>query len=334
MNCFSILLVSYLLFLFFLFILQRNMNTRRGFLKIISSGALLLGTGSFPISTLGKADDEYKLTLLHTNDWHSRIEPFPMDGSKYQGLGGAAQRATLIKKIRSEEENVLLFDSGDIFEGTPYFNFYRGELEIKLMSEMGYDASAIGNHDFDAGVSGLAKQLPHATFPFLCANYDFTDTAMAGKSLPYKIFRKGKVKIGVFGLGVELEGLVPAEWFGKTKYSDPVAVANRIAKKLKHDFSCNLVICLSHLGFRYDSKKISDEVLAQQTSNIDMILGGHTHSFFEKPLGYKNADGEQVLVNQVGWAGLVLGRFDLVFRKNFSEMQAVNQNLFIKEVSS
>lgn len=310
------------------------MNSRRNFLRTLGGSALLLGAGAFPVSSFGKTTDEFKLTILHTNDWHSHIEPFPMDGSKYQGLGGATQRAALIKKIRSEEENVLLFDSGDIFQGTPYFNFYKGELEFKLMSEMGYDASAIGNHDFDAGVEGLARQLPHAAFPLLCANYDFTNTAMQGKSSPYKIFRRGKIKIGVFGLGVELQGLVPDSLYGETKYSDPVAIANHYAKKLKQDFSCNLVICLSHLGFRYDSKKISDEVLAQQTSNIDMILGGHTHTFFEKPISYQNAGGAQVLVNQVGWAGLVLGRIDLMFRKNFSEKQAVNQNLFIKEVSS
>ena len=309
------------------------MSERRKFLQQIGTGALLLGANSFPLDALAGYDSE-KLTILHTNDWHSRIDPFPMDGGKYQGLGGVAARASLIKKLRAAADNVLLLDAGDIFQGTPYFNYYHGELEMKLMSEMQYDASAIGNHDFDAGVDGLAKQFPHATFPLICANYDFTNTAMQGKTIPYKIFKRGKIKIGVLGLGIELKGLVPDNLYAETKYLDPISIANKIAAQLKHDEKCNMVICLSHLGYKYEDKKISDEIFAQSTSNIDLILGGHTHTFFDAPVSYKNSEGKHVLVNQVGWAGLVLGKIDFYFKKNLTEKQSTASTVIVRESAS
>ena len=211
----------------------------------------------------------------------------------------------------AEEKNVLLLDSGDIFQGTPYFNFYGGELEIKLMSAMQYDASTMGNHDFDGGIEGFAKQLPHANFPFLCGNYDFSKTILAGKTQSYKIFTKDKIKIGVFGVGIELQGLVDEKCFGKTIYNDPLETANRLSKQLKEDEKCDLVICLSHLGYRYDgSKKISDAVLAEQSRNIDLILGGHTHTFLDTPEQFKNLEGRKVLVAQTGFGGIRLGRID------------------------
>ena len=123
-----------------------------------------------------------------------------------------AQRAGLINSIREKEDHVLLLDAGDIFQGTPYFNFYGGELEFKLMSTMKYDAATLGNHDFDNGLIGLKKQLPFAKFPFLIANYDFSKTILKDKFNPYKIFNKGGIKIGVFGIGIELEGLVPKNY--------------------------------------------------------------------------------------------------------------------------
>ncbi|HAP02323.1 MAG TPA: metallophosphatase [Bacteroidetes bacterium] len=304
------------------------MSNRRKFLQQMGTGALLLGANSFPLDAFANYDSE-KLTILHTNDWHSRIDPFPMDGGKYQGLGGVATRASLIQKLRAAADNVLLLDAGDIFQGTPYFNYYHGELEMKLMSQMQYDASAIGNHDFDNGVGGLAAALPHATFPLICSNYDFTNTAMQGKTITYKIFKKGKIKIGVFGLGIELKGLVPEKMFGETKYLEPISIANTIAAQLKHEEKCNIVICLSHLGYKYQDKKISDEIFAQSTSNIDLIIGGHTHTFFDAPVSYKNSEGKQVLVNQVGWAGLVLGKIDFYFKKNLIEKQATSSTVIV-----
>src|ERR1044071_1523922 len=185
------------------------MLTRKEFLynNIMAAGSLIAGRS---LLTELVADEKfYKLTVLHTNDVHSRLDPFPMDGGSNQGLGGVAARAELIEKIRREEEQVLLLDAGDIFQGTPYFNFYKGEPEIKAMSSMNYDATTIGNHDFDAGLENLASQLTNnATFPMLVANYDFSHTPMEYKYQPYKIFKKGRIKVGVFGLGIEMAGLV------------------------------------------------------------------------------------------------------------------------------
>lgn len=292
------------------------MNRKTFLQKSITAGTLL-AAGSFPYEAAAKSGLQ-KLSILHTNDQHSRIEPFPMDGGKYQGLGGFAKRAALIKQIRKQEKNVLLLDSGDIWQGTPYFNLYQGELEFKLMSEMKYDASTLGNHDFDAGIDGFVKQLPHANFPFLNCNYDFTDTPMEGKIKTHKIFEFGEIKVGVFGLGIELQGLVPNALFGNIIYKDPISKANLMAKQLKLEQKCDLVICLSHLGYKYQEKKVSDMDLAYQSQHIDLILGGHTHTFFNHPEEYRNAGGAKVLVNQVGWAGIYLGRIDFYFEKKRS----------------
>src|SRR6185436_2852124 len=170
-------------------LLSNKKNNRRDFLKKISAGAALASIGGIPLDAFGKKE-VVKITMLHTNDVHSHIEPFPDNDPKYACMGGVAQRSAMINNIRSAEKNVLLLDSGDIFQGTPYFNLYGGELELKLMSMMKYDASTIGNHDFDNGIEGLAKQLPNATFPLLNCNYDFSDTVLEDKTAPYKIFVK------------------------------------------------------------------------------------------------------------------------------------------------
>lgn len=283
---------------------------RRSFINASLASSALLGAGSFPFSAL--AGEPMKLTFLHTNDTHSRVEPFPAD-SKFPNMGGVAARAALVKKIRSEEKNVLLFDCGDIFQGTPYFNYYGGMLELELMSKVGYDAATIGNHDFDAGIDGLHKQLPFANFPFLSANYDFAGTVLEGKTQPFTIFEKEKVKTGVFGLGIELEGLVPLKLYGKTKYLEPIKAANAVAKKLKREHDCDFVVCLSHLGYKYDTTKVSDVVLAENSEHIDLILGGHTHTFFDAPVVKRNKKNEAVAINQVGWGGVMLGRIDVFF---------------------
>lgn len=263
-------------------------------------------------------EDFVKLTILHTNDTHSRIEPFPMDGSRNAGMGGAARRANLIKKIRQEERNVLVLDAGDIFQGTPYFNKFLGELEFKLMNEMGYEAATIGNHDFDAGVQNLADQLAKANFTMVNSNYGLSDTPLHDIVKPYKIIEKDGLKIGLCGVGVELKGLVASNMYGNTVYSDPIAKANAMARHLKREHGCHYVICLSHIGYKYkESSLVSDIKLAQMSEDIDLILGGHTHTFMDEPDIQKNAKGEEVIIHQVGWAGILLGRIDVVFERNF-----------------
>lgn len=279
----------------------------------------LLATAAVATRDLAKLVDTHgvtRLTILHTNDQHSRVEPFPDDDGRNANMGGIARRAQLIKKIRKAEDQVLLLDSGDIFQGTPYFNFFHGEVEIKAMSEMGYDACTIGNHDFDGGIEGLYAQLPNANFPFLMGNYDFSNTIMAGKTQEYKTFQKGNAKIGVFGIGIELDGLVPKSLYKETQFLDPIKNANRIASHLKNEEKCDLIICLSHLGYKYRNDTVSDVVLAENSKNIDVILGGHTHTFMYEPDIRRDLKGEEVVINQAGWAGIMLGRLDIWIEKN------------------
>ncbi|MCE7064811.1 metallophosphoesterase [Dyadobacter sp. CY326] len=297
-------------------------TNRRDFLKTSAGAAALISAGSFPFQAFAR-ESTVQLTILHTNDVHSRIEPFPMDGSRNQGMGGVARRAALVKKIRQEQKNVLLLDAGDIFQGTPYFNLYGGELELQIMSDMGYDAATMGNHDFDNGVAGFAKQLPHANFPILVSNYNFENTELKGKTQPYKIFEKQGLKIGVFGLGIELAGLVNKKNYGETEYLDPIAKANETASLLKNEKHCDLVICLSHLGYKYKENKVSDQVLAKSTRNIDLIIGGHTHTFMKLPEEIMNLDGKVTTVNQVGFAGINLGRLDYFFDKASKQKKMV-----------
>lgn len=282
---------------------------RKEFLKL--SGALVAGgiLSNVPYQSFAKSNT-IKITILHTNDWHSRIDPFDDKSGRNSGMGGAAIRSKVIQKISSEEEHVLLLDAGDVFQGTPYFNLFGGELEFKLMSMMQYDAFTLGNHDFDNGIDGLVKQLPLANFPIINSNYDVRNTALEGKVLPYKIFEKGKIRIGVLGVGIELDGLVPAALYGNVKYESPIDRANETAALLKNKLNCQLVICLSHLGYKYNNQKVSDIVLAQQTRNIDLIIGGHTHTFLPKPDVLNNADNKKVIVNQAGWGGMQMGRID------------------------
>jgi 5'-nucleotidase len=286
------------------------MQDRRLFLRyMLGAGGMLAFNNLSAADWLAKKE-VVKLTILHTNDVHSRLEPFPANDPKLANMGGAARRAALIKSIRNTEPNVLLFDAGDMFQGTPYFNFYKGEPEIKLMSQMGYDAATIGNHDFDAGAQTLADQLQHANFPLLNCNYEFGGSPLDGKTLPYKLFNKGGILVGVFGLGVELNGLVPKSLYGDIRYTNPIEKANQTARLLKLEKKCDLVICLSHLGYSYTGNQVSDLVLAAQSEHINLIIGGHTHTFLEQPTRVKNTIGNEVLVNQVGWAGVRLGKID------------------------
>ncbi len=290
------------------------MQTRKQFIKnLAASGTLSL----LPANSLyaQPKKSHTKITILHTNDQHSRIEPFETSHKKFGGAGGFAPRATLIDQIRKEEEHVLLLDAGDIFQGTPYFNFFGGELEFKLMSKLGYDLATLGNHDFDNGIDGFIKQLPHAQFNFVNANYDFKNSALDGIVRPYQIFKKGSVKIGVFGLGIKLDGLVDPKNYGEIRYLDPIEIAQDQIHYLKNKKKCDLIICLSHLGYQYKNDTVSDMKLAQNTQDLDLIIGGHTHTFLETPTLAKNKQGREVIVNQVGWAGLYLGRIDFYLSK-------------------
>jgi len=304
-----------------LFRCARNDMKRREFIQKTAAGTALVGLG-LSFSSFKTATKQ--LTILHTNDVHSYIDPFPATHPKNPNMGGVARRATLIESIKKENPNVLLLDAGDIFQGTPYFNYYGGELEFKLMSMMQYDLATMGNHDFDNGIEGFQAQLPHAKFDFVSANYDFTNTTLHGIVKPYKIFIKDGIKVGIFGLGVELDGLVDKKNYKETVYNDPVAVAQDMARILKHEQKCDLVICLSHLGYQYknDPEKISDLKLAGLTKDIDLIIGGHTHTFLDKPTVLKNADGKDVLINQVGCYGINLGRVDFYFDSDKSKAAA------------
>jgi 5'-nucleotidase len=302
---------------------------RRNFIKKTAATATFIGLhGTF--SLLNESKNITKIVVLHTNDVHSHIDPFPADHPRNPNMGGAAKRAFIIEKIRKENQNVLLLDAGDSFQGTPYFNYYEGELELKVMNMMQYDATTIGNHEFDNGIEHLSKMIDIANFDFLNANYDISKTPLSGKVKPYKIIQKDDVKIGIFGLGVELNGLVNKEMYGETIYKDPVETCHRITQILKTKEKCDYIICLSHLGYEYknDSEKISDLKLAALTQDIDLIIGGHTHTFLEKPTEIKNLIGQNVLINQVGCYGLYLGKIELFFEKG-KKKGVKNQNMIV-----
>ncbi len=291
---------------------------RRDFIQKTAASSTLLGLG-LSLSSFETVKSRH-LTVLHTNDVHSYIDPFPVTHPKNPNMGGVSRRAALIESIRKENPNVLLLDAGDIFQGTPYFNYYGGELELKLMSMMNYDLATLGNHDFDNGIDGFYSQMHHANFDFVSANYNFENTILNGKVNPYKIIHKNGIKIGVFGLGIELEGLVDKKNYKETVYLNPIEIAQDMSRILKQEKKCDLVICLSHIGYQYknDPDKICDVKLATLTKDIDLIIGGHTHTFLDKPTVLKNAEGKDVLVNQVGCYGINLGRIDFYFDNDTS----------------
>ena len=293
---------------------------RRYFLQKSIAAASIASISGLGLQSFTSTTKKH-ITILHTNDVHSHIDPFDATHSRNPNMGGVARRATLVEHIRKENPNTLLLDAGDIFQGTPYFNYYGGELEFKLMSMLKYDAATIGNHDFDNGIDGLYAQLPHAKFEFLSANYDFKNTILDTHVKPYDIFIKDGIKIGVFGLGIELKGLVGEKLYKETIYNNPIEIAQDMSRILKEENHCDLVVCLSHLGYNYrnNSTKVSDMVLASKTKNIDLIIGGHTHTFLPKPTVTKNSIGENVLVNQVGCYGINVGRIDFYFDSDKSK---------------
>lgn len=289
------------------------MMDRRDFLK----KGLALGAGTAlslnSMMKLFESRHAVNLTILYTNDTHARLDPFPVNATEHAGLGGIARRATLVEQIRREKENVLLLDAGDIFQGTPWFNVYGGKVDLELMSKMGYDATTIGNHEFDNGLQGFADVAPAADFPFLCANYEVKDTPMNPFVQRFMVKEVGGLRIGIFGLGIQLDGNVRKELYDGVLYRDPVIWANGIARSLKEFQKCDMVICLSHLGYHYNDNRIDDRKLASRVDGVDLIIGGHTHTFLNEPELIYTPGGGKTLVTQAGHSGIVLGRLDLFF---------------------
>lgn len=287
---------------------------RSDFLKYslqFATAPLFLGAQNLVFT--GRGAPVHRLTILHTNDTHSRIDPFPEGSGKFAGKGGAARRAALVKKIRQEQKNVLLLDAGDIFQGTPYFNLYKGALDYELMSEMKYDATTLGNHDFDNGVDGFMEVVNKANFPFVNVNYNFWKSPMKEIVKTFEVKDLNGIKVGIFGVGIDFANLVLPEHHEGIVYRDPLVVARYISKSLKHYHKCHLVICLSHLGYDYsDKNRVSDRILAADQNDIDLIIGGHTHTFLDQPVIIKKGD-KRTIISQVGFGGIVLGRLDFTF---------------------
>lgn len=262
------------------------------------------------------AQDVKELWILHTNDTHSRVEPIPVTdpNPEYAGKAGFVRRATLIKGMREQNKDLLLFDCGDFSQGSPYYNMFKGEVEVKLMNEMGYDAGTIGNHEFDFGLDNMARLFKMANFPIVCANYGVKGTVLEGIVKPYVILEREGVKIGVFGLSPVLEGLVQTKNYEGVVFESPIEAAQRVAKILKEQEKCDLVVCLSHLGWK--GEPYSDETLIANTRNIDIVLGGHSHSYFDKTLFYKNLDGKDIPLQQMGKNAVYVGKMKVEMEKN------------------
>lgn len=283
---------------------------RRNFIQQTS---LLAGAALVAPTLISAKKKTTKLVILHTNDTHSNIEPFAANHPKFPHLGGVAKRATLVNQIRNQEDNVILLDAGDIFQGTPYFNKYKGVLEMKVMQEMKYDVVTLGNHDFDIGITGYVTAKKHADFQVVNCNYQITNASLTELIAPSTIIKRGGLKIGIIGVGIDLNGLVPSEVTSQIIYYDPILAVQKQVEVLQEK-NCDYIICLSHLGYEYPTEnKVSDILLAQKTTGIDLIIGGHTHTFLGSAVPVKNKSGHTTLINQVGYAGLFIGRIDVTF---------------------
>ena len=280
-------------------------------MKRISIYCLLI----FCVLLTASAQQTKQLVILHTSDTHSRIEPIdPHAADRYAGMGGVVRRATFLKDFRAGNPDVLLFDCGDISQGTPYYNLFRGEVEVRMMNLMGYDTMTIGNHEFDFGLDNMARLFRMAHFPVVCANYDVTGTVLEGLVKPYVVLERGGMKIGVFGVSPKMEGLVQADKCEGIVYNDPIVAAQEVTDLLRTKEGCDVVICLSHLGFRLKNE-VCDEKLAAATRGIDVILGGHSHTFMEKPAFCLNAEGKSIPVLHTGRSGIFVGELDLTLTK-------------------
>src|SRR6266550_1012586 len=260
--------------------------------------------------------NEVLITILHTNDTHSQIDPLPDNDKQYGGKGGVARRATLVKRVRKENPNTLMIDAGDVFQGTPYFNFYKGEVEYKSMSLIGYDVGTLGNHDFDNGVNGLAAAMKFANFDFVSTNYDLRGTPLESRVKPYVVRVIGGVRVGLFGLGISPDNLITPENFRGVKYNDPVKASREVVRTLRERERCTLVVGMSHLGYYPNPRggEIGDTQVAAQVDGIDFIASGHTHTFMKQPVMTKTPSGGNTIIFQVGRSGIYVGRVDLKVR--------------------
>ena len=274
------------------------MNKKYFFLLILT--VFMCGTVAF---------GQKSIVILHTNDTHSRIEPVPESDRIAGNKGGVVRRMNYIEQVRKENKNVLLFDAGDFLQGTPYFNLFKGEVETEAMNMMRYDAVTLGNHEFDYGLEALEKVVRRAKFPIISSNYDFSGTPLNNLIKPYLIFKKDGVKIGVIAINIQPKGLIASGNYDGMKFLQPERVANELALKLKTTDRCDMVICLSHLGYTGDQR------LAAQTRNIDIIIGGHSHTNMKTPDMLKNIDNKEVLVFQTAGRGIYVGRIDVELDK-------------------
>ena len=286
------------------------MINRRTFLTASAAFGVAVIACRRDVLTASAADT--RITILHTNDTHSQIDPLPANDAN-AGKGGVARRATLVKRVRKENPNTLLVDAGDVLQGTPYFNFYKGEVEYKAMSAVGYDVGTLGNHEFDNGVEALAAALKFATFDIVSANYDVKGTVLEQRVKRYVVKTVGGIRIGLFGLGVSPAGLITPDNFKGVTYIDPVVAAREVVKKLREEERCELVVCMSHLGYNADAQR-GDSFVASQVDGIDFIASGHTHTFMKEPVTQTQPCGAKTLIFQVGKSGIYVGRVDFTFR--------------------
>src|ERR1043165_1868217 len=286
------------------------MINRRTFLT--TSAVFGATIAAFPRDLLKASAADTVITILHTNDTHSQIDPLPANDVN-AGKGGVARRATLVKRIRKENPNTLLVDAGDVLQGTPYFNFYKGEVEYKAMSAIGYDVGTLGNHEFDNGVQKLADALKFANFDIVSANYDVKGTVLEQRVKRYVVKTVEGIRIGLFGLGVSPVGLITPDNFKGVTYLDPVVAARDVVKVLRDEEHCALVVGMSHLGYYEDGQR-GDSLVAAQVDGIDMIASGHTHTFMKEPVFQTQPCGNKTLIFQVGKSGIHLGRVDFTFR--------------------
>lgn len=287
------------------------MINRRTFLtKSAAFGVTLLACRRDVVLQPNAADTV--ITILHTNDTHSQIDPLPANDAN-AGHGGVARRASLVKRVRQENPNTLLVDAGDVLQGTPYFNFYKGEVEYKAMSAIGYDAGTLGNHEFDNGVEALAAALKFANFDIVSANYDVRGTVLEQRVKRYVVKTVGGMRIGLFGLGVSPVALITPDNFKGVTYIDPVVAAREVVKKLREEERCSFVVCMSHMGYYEDGQR-GESFVASQVDGIDFIAGGHTHTFMKEPVTQTQPCGAKTLIFQVGKSGIYVGRVDFTFR--------------------
>lgn len=269
------------------------------------------------VACFGKGKEK-EIVILHTNDTHSQIMPFSknLTDTLKADKAGFVRRLNLIKEERAKAPKMLLLDSGDFSQGSSYYTMFKGDVEVELMNLMGYDAATIGNHEFDFGMENMARIFKKAKFPIVCANYDFSGTECEGLVKPYIILKREGVKIGIFGLSPKIKGLVAEKNSRGVKYSDPVEVAQRMSKILKEDNKCDIVICLSHVGWKSDEGFPSDDIIAPQCKGIDLFLGGHSHTYLKRPEEVKDATGKTVYVDQNGKSGIFLSKLKLTLSVN------------------